>query len=87
MYISYIVLCDMYMWYVYVQTLIMLLRLGMHTKDINKNKTKQNKNKNMSRNIHERVGVICDTIVQVIRTYISCYFAQKLGVWDVYITI
>ena len=39
MYISYIVLYDMHMMklmYVYVQTLIMLLRLGMHTKDINK---------------------------------------------------
>ena len=43
MYISYIVLCDIYimkLMYVYVQTLIMLLRLGMHTKYINKNKTK-----------------------------------------------
>ena len=42
MYISYIVLCDIYimkLMYVYVQTLIMLLRLGMHTKYINKNKT------------------------------------------------
>ena len=41
MYISYIVLCDIYimkLMYVYVQTLIMLLRLGMHTKYINKNK-------------------------------------------------
>ena len=47
MYISYIVLCDIYiikLMYVYVQTLIMLLRLGMHTKYINKNKTKTNKN-------------------------------------------
>ena len=45
MYISYIVLCDIYimkLMYVYVQTLIMLLRLGMHTKYINKNKTKTN---------------------------------------------
>ena len=41
MYISYIVLCDIYiMKLMYVQTLIMLLRLGMHTKYINKNKTK-----------------------------------------------
>ena len=39
MYISYIVLCDIYimkLMYVYVQTLIMLLHLGMHTKYINK---------------------------------------------------
>ena len=45
MYISYIVLCDIYimkLMYVYVQTLIMLLRLGMHTKYINKNKNKNN---------------------------------------------
>ena len=44
MYISYIVLCDIYIMkliYVYVQTLIMLLRLGMHTKYINKNKNKK----------------------------------------------
>ena len=27
--------------YVYVQTLIMLVRLGMHTKDINKDKKKK----------------------------------------------
>ena len=47
MYISYIVLCDIHMMklmYVYVQTLIMLLRLGMHTKDINKNKIKNKLN-------------------------------------------
>ena len=47
MYISCIVLCDIYimkLMYVYVQTLIMLLRLGMHTKYINKNKNKFKKN-------------------------------------------
>ena len=43
--ISYIVLCDIHMMklkYVYVQTLIMLLRFGMHTKDKNKTRTINN---------------------------------------------